>query len=106
MIKLTQNELFDRLHRLDKDAFLIYPSGGRFHVTIVGGGALILAGYTSRATLDIDIIDATKVLYQLFEKYYMNVNVAAYMNNFPMNFEDRLVLQFEGKKIDFFSASL
>ena len=106
MIQLTKPDLLDRLNKLDKDASLLHPGDGKFYITIVGGGALILLGYTSRSTLDIDIINATQVLYQLFEKYDMNGHVAAHMNNFPMNYESRTILLLEGKKIDFFSASL
>ena len=106
MRQLTNEDLLERLKKLDRDASMLYPEGGRYCVTIVGGGALVLAGHTTRATLDIDIISATKVLYQLFKKYDMNERVSAYMNNFPMNFEDRVVLLHEGTKIDFFLVSL
>ena len=106
MMQLTKEDLLNRLHRLDKDASLLYPEGDRMSVTIVGGGALVLAGFTARATLDIDIIAATKGLYQLFEKYDMNERVAAYMNSFPMNYEDRVVLLLEGNRIDFYLVAL
>ena len=106
MIQLSKADLFDRLNSLDRDASLLYPDEGKFHVYIVGSGALVLTGYTSSTTLDIDVIEATKVLYGLFNKYDMNGHVAAHMNNFPFNYENRLNLLLEGKKIDFFTASL
>ena len=41
------------------------------------------------------------------EKYDINAHVETYINNFPYNFEDRLVkLPIEGERIDFYTASL
>ena len=106
MIVLSKEKLFERLKDLDRDATLMFQDESRYHVIIVGGSALILVGYTSRATIDIDIIGATKVLYDLFWKYDMNGQVSAHENSFPYNFMDRLNLLWSGKKIDFYTASL
>lgn len=40
------------------------------------------------------------------EKYDINGLVQTYINNFPYNYEDRLISLFQGKVIDFFTASL
>ena len=63
MIELNKDELQDRMRLLDMDAASLFRDEVRYHVIIAGGGALILMDYTSRATSDIDIIDATKALY-------------------------------------------
>ena len=66
----------------------------------------MLMGYTSRATYDIDILSASKALYDLFWKYDMNSHVVAYGNNFPYNYEDRLSPLLRGAKVDFYTAAL
>jgi len=106
MIELGRNELQERLELLDIDASLLFNDANRYYVYMAGGGALILAGYTTRATSDLDVVDASKALYELFDKYQMNGRIAAYVNSFPYNFEDRIELIFKGKKIDFYSVSL
>jgi len=106
MIQLSKADMLNRLHSLDKDAFLLHPDDEKFNVIIVGGSALILGDYTQNVTKDIDVISATKDLHELFWKYDMNCDVTAYMNSFPLNYEDRLVPLMEGKKIIFYSLSL
>jgi len=106
MLKLTKSDMLKRLQSLDNDAYLLHPDDERFSVIIVGGSALILGDYTQNVTKDIDIIGATKDLYNLLWKYDMNTDVAAYMNSFPMKYEDRLVLLLEGRKVNFYTLSL
>ena len=106
MIELNQESLLERIKYLDRDAFLKYDNEGKFHVVLVGGGALILMGYIARSTHDLDVIRAAKELHELFEKYDMNCRVLAHENSFPYNFEDRLKPLWSGKKIDFYTASL
>jgi len=106
MLELSRDELLTRLKRLDEDAELLYGKDVRFHLVIVGGGALILQEYLSRATHDIDALSSSKELHRLMEKYDINGRVQTYINNFPYNYEDRLVLLFQGEAIDFFTASL
>ena len=106
MIQLSKDALLNRMEQLDRDAFLKYDEDGKFHVVFVGGGALILMGYISRSTHDLDVIMATNKLHKLFWKYDMNARVLAYENSFPYNFGDRLKLLLVGKKIDFYTASL
>ena len=101
------DDLIERLKRVDEDAALLYNDDRRFHMVIVGGGALILLETISRSTMDIDVLDASAEIRGLLEKYDINCNVQTYINNFPYNYEDRLVpLQIESQKIDFYCASL
>ena len=106
MFSLGKEELQERLESLDADAADLFADEGRYHVFIAGGGALILMDYTTRATSDIDVIDATKALYKLFAKYQMNGHIAAHMNSFLYNYEDRLIPLWSGEKIDFYAVSL
>jgi len=106
MIELGKEELRKRLESLDADATLLFHDESKYHVFIAGGGALILMDYTSRATSDIDVINATKALYELFGKYQMNCHIAAHINSFLFNYEDRVELIWNGEKIDFYTVSL
>lgn len=106
MVKLSKADMSERLEKLDRDAFLLHPDDEMFSLIVVGGSALILGDYTQNVTKDIDVLSATRDLYELFWKYDMNGDVAAYMNSFPLNYEDRLVLLMRGKKIMFYSPSL
>ncbi|MCL2426793.1 MAG: DUF6036 family nucleotidyltransferase [Oscillospiraceae bacterium] len=106
MVELSKKELLERLKSLDVDAELLFHDEGKYHVFIAGGGALILMEYTSRATSDIDVIDASKALYKLFDKYQMNGHIAAHINSFLFNYEDRVELILKGEKIDFYTISL
>ena len=63
-----------------------------YKMIVVGGSGLILLGTISRATRDIDAIDASPEIQHLLAKYDANLRVSTYINNFPYNFEDRLVL--------------
>ena len=84
----------------------MYDSDIRFSIIIVGGSALILQKYRTNATQDIDSISVSKELYPLLEKYDINTRVQAYINCFPYNFEDRVSMVFEGRKVDVYTASL
>jgi hypothetical protein len=106
MPEMPREELLERLKRLDEDAYLSFETEDRFHLVIVGGGALILQQYIARATHDVDTISVSPALLALLEKYDINCQVQAYINNFPYNFEDRIVPLFAGRRIDFYTASL
>jgi len=106
VVELSKKELRERLESLDEDATLLFHDEGKYHLFVAGGGALILMDYTSRATSDIDVIDATKALYGLFDKYQMNGHIAAHVNSFLLNYEDRVKLILNGEKIDFYTVSL
>lgn len=104
---MEYTELIERLKRLDEDAFLLYDDDRRFKMVIVGGGALILLEAIDRATMDIDALNVSRELIPLLERYDINAQVTAYINNFPYNYEDRLhKLELESRKIDFYTASL
>ena len=106
MLKISRDGLMERLQRLDEDADLSLDHAERCHLVLVGGGALILQRYISRATHDLDAISVSPALLSLLEKYDINCRVQTYINNFPYNFEDRLVPLAFGRKIDFYTASL
>jgi len=106
MLHLNKEELQKRLEQLDTDASLLFNDEGRYHVCIAGSGALILMDYTSRATSDIDVINATGALVDLFKKYQMNTHIAAHINSFLLDYEKRVKLLWSGEKIDFFTVSL
>jgi len=104
---LSYSELIDRLRSLDERASLLDNQDVRYRMVIVGGGALILMQYITRATHDIDVLGASKDLQHLLAEYDINTQVTAYGDSFPYNYEDRLLpLPIEGKKIDFYTASL
>lgn len=100
-------EIEERLLRLDEDASLLFDGEGRFACILVGGSALILLGYISRATHDIDLLQTPRELLALLEKYDMNTNVSAHMDNFPDDYGERLhKLELPTQKIDFYTLSL
>ena len=107
MSDMLREDLLERLDRLDEDASLMFDGDKRFHLVIVGGGALILLKRISRATHDVDAISASREILELLEKYDINCRVQTYINNFPYNYQDRLVLlHVGGRKVNFYTASL
>jgi hypothetical protein len=50
MLEMSREELLERLKRLDEDAYLSFETEDRFHLVIVGGGALILQQYIAKAS--------------------------------------------------------
>ena len=104
---MVSEELLQRLKLLDEEAELRFDDDRRFRMIIVGGAALLLLDTISRATRDIDALDATAEIQTLLEKYDINMRVTAYMFHFPYNLEDRLVpVRLLTKKIDYYTASL
>ena len=104
---MLKDDLIDRLKRLDEDASFMYDSDGKFQCVIIGGSALILMGYITRATHDIDVIKTDKELYKLFEKYDFNTNAISYEPNFPYYYENRFKkVLIDTIKIDYYTASL
>jgi len=106
MFQMTREDLLDRLSRLDEEAFYSLTTETRYKMVIVGSGALILHEYIDRYTTDIDVVYTSPDLMPLLEKYNINTRAEAYINSFPYNFEDRLVPLVQGRKIDYFTASL
>ncbi len=106
MDEFNREGIEERLLRLDEDADLLFDDDRRFRMIIVGGSALILLETITRATHDIDALDVDPDLYHLLEKYDINTRVGTFINNFPYNYDERLVLIHTGRRIDFYTASL
>ena len=101
------DDLMKRLVRLDADADLMFDDDRRFRLVIVGGSALILLETITRATHDIDALDASPEIVNLLDKYDINMRVSSFINNFPYNYDSCLVpLKVNGRRIDFYTASL
>ena len=107
MSDFVRKELLDRLLAFDEEVSLLYDNDIKWRIIIVGGGALILTEMLSRATHDIDVIDAPAHLVDLMADYDINTRVQTYINNFPYNYEDRISrIDIESKSIEFYTASL
>ena len=59
--------ILNRLIDFDEEISLVYD-GKKFECIVVGGGALLLLGFISRATLDIDVLEASKEIVPFFWK--------------------------------------
>lgn len=104
---MLKQDMIERLLRLDEEADLLFDGEEHFRLVIVGGGALILMECLSRATHDIDALNASGKIRGLLDKYDINCDVQTYINNFPYNYEDRLIkLDIASRKIDYFTVSL
>lgn len=107
MGEFFKEDLLQRLTRLDEDADLLFDDDRRFRMVIVGGSALILLETIIRATHDIDALDVSPEIVDLLEKYDINTRVGTFINNFPYNYDERLVpVRLAGRRIDFYTASL
>ena len=106
---MHKDDILKRMEELDKHVDLEFAdlsSDMRFHVIIVGGGALVLREYLARSTDDIDVLDVDKRLQALMQDYDMNSDVNAHIFSFPYNYEERAELIWSGKRINYFTASL
>ena len=107
MSELTKSDLIKKLRLLDDEASLRFTRKNKLQLVIVGGSALMLLDVITRVTSDIDAIRVSYELQEFLSDYNINTRVVAYESFFPYGYEDRLVkLQFQGKRIDFFTASL
>lgn len=107
MDAFDRDDLLERLTRLDEDADLLFDDDRRFRMVIVGGSALILLETIMRATHDIDALEVSPEISELLEKYDINTRVSTFINNFPYNYDLRLVpVRLNGRRIDFYTASL
>lgn len=86
---MDYDSILDRLDKMDVEAFTTLDTPDMYKMIVVGGSGLILLGTISRATQDIDAIDASPEIQHLLAKYDANLRVSTYINNFPYNFEDR-----------------
>ena len=104
---MNREDILERLDKMDMEAFVTIDDANMYRLVIVGGSGLVLLGTISRATQDIDALDASPAIRHLLAKYDANLRVSAYINNFPYNYEDRLQrLPVGGRKIEFYTASL
>ncbi|MGN0115137.1 MAG: DUF6036 family nucleotidyltransferase [Acutalibacteraceae bacterium] len=106
---MDRKEIIDRLKDLDRFAFSTLNDNKRYSCVIVGGGALLLLGYSYRVTMDIDFVynNFPKELIELMDKINMNSNATAYIDCFADGYIDRAkpVTDFEPYKIDFYTLS-
>lgn len=87
-------DLTSTLLAIDEEASLLLgPCSQKPIVVIVGGAAFLLRDLTSRTvTHDIDILQADSLIRNILAGYpNVNGSVAAYADQIPYNFEDRLV---------------
>lgn len=104
---MNREDILERLGKMDMEAFATIDDPNMYHLVIVGGSGLVLLGTISRATQDIDALDASPAIWHLLAKYDTNLRVSTYIYNFPYNYEDRLQrLPVGGRKIEFYTASL
>lgn len=105
---LGNSELQKRLVDIDMEAYLVYGNSAHFTCYIVGGSALIIMGYISRATRDIDTIEASpSCIRDIFEKYDMNLDVQAFSQNFAADFKSRAKkIEILTRTVDFYTLSL
>jgi len=104
---MDREEILDRLDKMDMEAFVTLDTPYMYRMVIVGGSGLVLLETITRATQDIDALEASPDIRWLLEKYGANLQVSAFANCFPYNFEDRLkALPVGGRKILFYTASL
>jgi hypothetical protein len=68
---------------------------------------MVLLGYLSRATDDLDVLAPPTELQSLMDEYDLSGRVAAYQDHFACNMEDRLVpLELPTAAVECFAASL
>ena len=104
---MDRKDILERLNKMDMEAFVTIDTPHMYRMIIVGGSGLVLLETLTRATHDIDAIEASVEIRDLLEKYGANLRVSAFINHFPYNFEDRLhKLPVGGRKILFYTASL
>ena len=104
--KMYKDDILERMKALDEHVVFEFDGDMRFHIIIVGGGALVLREYISRPTDDIDVLEVDNKIASLLTKYDMNGDVNAHIFSFPYNYEDRAELVWSGERIDYFTASL
>ncbi len=104
----NKQNIIDRLLMLDEEVSLALDDDNTYYeMVIVGGGALVLIDKLTRATQDIDTIRCAEEIKPFLEKYDINSNVVAYVNNFVFDYLDRCIpVDIPTKKIKFYTASL
>lgn len=106
IMKSNKNEILEKLMQLDGDMALLDTTDDIYACVIVGGSALVLMDKIYRSTHDIDSIASSEKIQPLLETYNINMNVKAYLTNFPDDYTTRLVpVDIETKKIKFYTVS-
>ncbi len=106
VMKSNKEEILERLKQLDNDMLLLDTSDDLYSCIIVGGSALVLTDKIYRSTHDIDSIASSKKIQPLLEAYNININVKAYLTNFPDDYTARLVpVAIDTKKVKFYTVS-
>ena len=106
-MEMNKKEILNRLLQVDKDMALIDPTEDRYMCVIVGGSALVILEKIVRSTHDIDSINASEEIQGLLEMYNINMNVRAYLVNFPDSYLNRIVkVDIPTKKVEFYTTSL
>ena len=96
----------EKLKQLDNDIALLDTSDDLYTCVIVGGSALVLMDKIYRSTHDIDSIASSEKIQPLLEAYNINMNVKAYLTNFPEDYLTRLIpVELDTKKVKFYTVS-
>lgn len=105
-----REKLLELLLTIDEEATLLLNAPKkRFPIVIVGGSAFLLHDLTNRPTThDVDILSCHAALREVLSNYSaVNGAVAAYADQIPYNFEDRLIsLDLPTKTIAFMTPSV
>lgn len=103
---MNKIELEQRMIELDTVTYDLYP-GLTFECVIVGGGALLIKNIITRGTLDVDVLEVSKEVEELFAGFDFNTRVKAVLDCFPYNYADRLELvDIETKCIQYYTPSI
>ena len=106
---MDKSALEQTLRDIDEEAYLALGATSPLpKVVIVGGAAFMLRDLTQRnVTHDIDVFSADNSVREVISHYpQVNGAVAAYMDQIPYNFEDRLVpLDLNTRAIEFLVPS-
>lgn len=106
-MELYRDEIIQRLLQVDKDMSLLDSTSDTYDCVIVGGSALVLLKKIYRSTHDIDSINASDEIKPLLEAYNINMNVRAYVMNFPDDYIDRIIkVDISTSKVNFYTVSL
>ena len=104
---MNRQEILSRLQQVDTDMALLDPTDEQYMCVIVGGSALVILEKLVRSTHDIDSINASEELVDLLEAYNINMNVRAYLVNFPDSYLNRIVkVDIPTRKVEFYTTSL
>ena len=105
-----RERLVDLLLAMDEEATLLLGAGGRrYPIVIVGGSAFLLHDPNNRPTThDVDVLSCHAALRSVLANYAaVNGSVAAYANQIPYNFEERLIkIDLPTETIDFLTPSV